>query len=318
MDAAGDTVWTRVFGGTGADWAESVFEMADGTYGLSGTSGTVTTTAQAYVVNVDQSGTLNWNYGLGSTNLYRENFGTRGSGLADSGMVAAGWRTDQDNLDPCQATFLRVQPGATSMAYRRYVYPFVEYGNMAIPTSDGGFLICGAAKDTANQHNDLFLIKRIEGLGWVWDQTIGGPGSDWGCSVVETEPGYYIISGYTESSGSGSFDGWLLRMREEEASVPAVPLTAGAVLFEAPRPNPMGPVTALRFTVTRATDVELAVFDVAGRRVALLAEGYMEPGEHEVTWYGRDETGAEVCPGIYLARLVAGSSMASRKLVLLK
>lgn len=318
IDAAGDTVWTRVFGGPGADWAEDVFEMYDGTYGLSGTSGTVATTAQAYALNVDQSGTLAWDYGFGSTNLYRENFGTRGAAMADSGMVAAGWRTDQDNLDPCQTTFLRVYSGAASMSYRRYVYPFVEYGNMAIPTSDDGFLICGAAKDTANQHNDLFLIKRVQGLGWVWDQTIGGPGSDWGCSVMETEPGYYIISGYTESSGNGSFDGWLLRMRDEEASAPTASRTGGVVLLDAPKPNPFRPATALRFTVPQAGAVEVAVFDVAGRRIAVLAEGFMQPGEHTVTWYGRDENGADVSPGVYLVRLVAGSSVASKKLVRLK
>ena len=55
----------------------------------------------------------------------------------------------------------------------------------------------------------------------------------------------------------------------------------------------------------------MAVFDVAGRRVATLAAGYVEPGDHEITWYGRDEDGAEMSPGVYLVRLEAGSSAAS-------
>ncbi len=318
IDAAGDTVWTRAFGGAGEDWAESVCELADGAYGLSGTTGTMITTHQAYALKVDQAGGLAWDYGFGSADPYRENYGTRGAAMADSGMVAAGWRTDQDHLDPCQATFLRLYSSGLSQSYRRYVYPFVEYGNMVVATSDSGFLICGAAKDMGNQRNDLFLMKRVEGMGWVWDQTIGGPGSDWGCSVMETDPGYYIISGYTESSGNGGFDGWLLMMKDRQAAVPSLPEAAGGFYMAAPSPNPFRPAATLRFAIASRVHVELAVYDITGRRVALLAAGVMEPGEHTVTWHGNGNDGAEVAPGVYLARLEAGSSVAARKLVRLR
>jgi len=319
IDAAGDTVWTRFFGGAGADWAESVCEMADGSYGISGTTGTITTTHQVYALKVDPSGSLAWDYGFGSIDMYRENYGMRGVALADSGMVAAGWRTDQDHFDPCAPTFLRLYSTGLTQSYRRYIYPFVEYWNSVCVTADDGFLMCGAAKSSANQRNDLFLVKRIQGLGWVWDQTIGGAGSDWGCSAIEAEPGYYIISGYTESSGSGSYDGWLLFMREAEASVPpAAAGRRGAIFLAAPNPNPFRPMAALRFSVPRAMQAELAVYDITGRRVVVLVDGFVEPGEHAVTWYGRNEAGAEVSPGMYVARLVAGGSAVSRKLVRLK
>ena len=44
MDAAGDTLWARAFGGAGSDWADAVCETEDGCYGASGTTGSFNTT----------------------------------------------------------------------------------------------------------------------------------------------------------------------------------------------------------------------------------------------------------------------------------
>jgi len=56
-------------------------------------------------------------------------------------------------------------------------------------------------------------------------------------------------------------------------------------------PNPFNPATRLRFSVGTAGDqshspcrVQLAVYDLIGRRVAVLADGPMEPGDYQVTW----------------------------------
>jgi hypothetical protein len=62
----------------------------------------------------------------------------------------------------------------------------------------------------------------------------------------------------------------------------------------------------------------LEVYDVTGRRVATLVDRPMEPGAHEVTWDGRAETGRPVVSGVYVYRLVAGSYVQARSMVLLK
>jgi hypothetical protein len=313
IDSYGDTVWTRAIGGGDSDWAEDVFEMADGCYGLSGTTGSFNNSRDAYAVKLDRLGNVLWQSNYGDVFDYR----TRGFALADTGMVAAGWRTDQVNSDPCQAAFLRINPTGGRQTYRKYSHPYIEYGCSICETADNGFLICGAAKDVSTHKNDLFLVKRVQGTGWVWDQTVGGGGSDWGCSVAEVEPGYYIIAGYTESSGSGSFDGWLLKMREVDAAVPSA-RGRSSVFMVAPSPNPFRPMAALNFTLACTMQIELAVYDVSGRRIAVLAEGLAGPGEHAVIWYGKDDRGAEVSPGVYVARLAAGDSVVSRKVVRLR
>jgi hypothetical protein len=318
VDTAGDTLWTRAFGGALADWAEAVCELADGSYGLSGTTGSFNTTRDAYALKVDPRGDLVWDFSYGSDVQYREDYGTGLFALADSGMVATGWRTDQDHFDPDQAAFLRLYATGLQQSYRKYTHPYIEYGTSICETADDGFVFCGAAKNDSTHRNDLFLVKRVQGAGWVWDQTVGGEGSDWGCSIAPLEPGFFLVAGYTESWGSGSFDGWLIRMRDEEAAVPPAQDGGSALHLAAPSPNPFRPMTVLRFNLPCAMQVELAVYDIGGRRVALLAEGLTAPGDHIVTWYGTDSGGVDVAPGVYLARLSAGESVVSRKIVRVK
>jgi flagellar hook assembly protein FlgD len=64
--------------------------------------------------------------------------------------------------------------------------------------------------------------------------------------------------------------------------------------------------------------VEVAVFDVSGRVVAVLADGRLEAGEHARVWDGRNLEGRPVSPGVYLVRMNAGDFSATRKAVVLK
>ncbi|MHB8079905.1 MAG: FlgD immunoglobulin-like domain containing protein [Candidatus Krumholzibacteriia bacterium] len=68
-------------------------------------------------------------------------------------------------------------------------------------------------------------------------------------------------------------------------------------------PNPFNPLTTLHFELTAAAAVELAVFDLAGRRIATLAAGRFGAGPHEAVWQGRDAADRPVPSGVYLARL---------------
>jgi predicted outer membrane repeat protein len=78
-------------------------------------------------------------------------------------------------------------------------------------------------------------------------------------------------------------------------------------------PNPFNPVSTIRYDLRQASEVLLVVYDIRGREVAKLVEGYVEPGYHEVQWNGR-----EFSSGIYIARLATPGNSRIIKMVLLK
>jgi hypothetical protein len=83
-------------------------------------------------------------------------------------------------------------------------------------------------------------------------------------------------------------------------------------------PNPFNPMTTLYFDLALAGDVSLGVYDVSGRFVKQLAHGPMTAGSHGLRWDGTDSHGHGVAAGVYVARLVAGGSVDTRRMVVVK
>ncbi len=80
-------------------------------------------------------------------------------------------------------------------------------------------------------------------------------------------------------------------------------------------PNPSRGALLFALDLPQALRVELALFDVRGARIRVLANGAMEPGRHRVEWDGRAVGGTEAPSGIYFARLRAGRDERVLKLV---
>lgn len=78
-------------------------------------------------------------------------------------------------------------------------------------------------------------------------------------------------------------------------------------------PNPFNPTTAFRYELPSAAFVTFKAFDLSGRLVATLVDGWRAAGSHEVTF-----DGSNLASGIYLYWLQAGAFSASGKMVLMK
>ncbi|UCH78245.1 MAG: hypothetical protein JSU81_11075 [Candidatus Coatesbacteria bacterium] len=76
------------------------------------------------------------------------------------------------------------------------------------------------------------------------------------------------------------------------------------------RPNPVTNSTRIEFACPFSVRVELAVYDVAGRRVATLAEGVYPQGIHRVQW-----TPVDVAPGVYVYALEAATERLVKTMV---
>jgi subtilisin-like proprotein convertase family protein len=83
-------------------------------------------------------------------------------------------------------------------------------------------------------------------------------------------------------------------------------------------PNPFNPATTIQFELPRALRVDLAVYDVSGRRLATLVSEQLPAGRHRINWLGQDDQGRAVASGTYFYRLHADGRTLTRKMLLLK
>jgi hypothetical protein len=95
---------------------------------------------------------------------------------------------------------------------------------------------------------------------------------------------------------------------DAEREVPSRPVIRGNL------PNPFSARTVVRFGIPEEGRVEIALYDVGGRRVAELAEGTYSAGYHEVIW----ENDGTVGTGLYFFRLGFGSDVVTHKVVVTK
>jgi hypothetical protein len=99
---------------------------------------------------------------------------------------------------------------------------------------------------------------------------------------------------------------------EERADGAALPMRL-ALLANAP--NPFRGWTRLNYAVPQSMQLELAVFDRAGRKVRSLFSGLAEPGIRTAAWNGRDEQGQSVAQGVYFYRLKGENTTLTRKTI---
>jgi hypothetical protein len=78
-------------------------------------------------------------------------------------------------------------------------------------------------------------------------------------------------------------------------------------------PNPFNGQTTIQYNLNEATEVDLRIFDLIGRQVAQLEEGYQEAGTHEIGWQPGD-----LSAGLYFVRLKMGSQMRQQVMIYLK
>ncbi len=93
-----------------------------------------------------------------------------------------------------------------------------------------------------------------------------------------------------------------------------LPLVAWA---RKPWPNPFNPLVNARFALSRGAPVQADVYDLTGRKVAVLADGWFEAGDHAVQWDGR-KAGRPVGAGVYLLRISTPGNILLHKVMLIK
>ena len=83
--------------------------------------------------------------------------------------------------------------------------------------------------------------------------------------------------------------------------------------IDRPYPNPFNPITNIKYGIPEYSNVQIIIFDLTGKQVALLINEFQSPGYHSVNW------DADNLPsGVYFIRMDSGDFTQTQKVVLVK
>lgn len=83
-------------------------------------------------------------------------------------------------------------------------------------------------------------------------------------------------------------------------------------------PNPFNPSTSINYSLSKATEVNLTIFDITGRELATFTQGIQTAGQYQIVWNGQNSQGNLVSTGVYFCRLTTPTQSQTVKMVLLR
>ncbi len=214
LDAEGNLVWRKYFGGTNNDRSFGVINANDGGFILTGASESddfdISNPKGSYdywVVKVDKNGNFEWERSFGGTGIDQSHDVSK---TADGAYVIVGntFSTDvqvSKNNGESDIWLVKFDENGNLIWERNYGGPLFDSAHGVSLAADGGFIISGNSKSfggdtTANfGENDLWLLKTNATGDLVWQQTFGGTGLDFGYDAIQTSDGSVLFVGDTAS-----------------------------------------------------------------------------------------------------------------------
>ncbi len=108
--------------------------------------------------------------------------------------------------------------------------------------------------------------------------------------------------------GDWNIAGWEQSLGQTDS-----PVTSLNFELHRPSPNPFNATTALSYKLQAASNVKLTVYDITGREVYVVVEGFKLAGIHQAVW-----DGSSIASGVYFCKLEANGFTGIQKMLLLK
>jgi hypothetical protein len=165
----------------------------------------------------------------------------------------------------------------------------------------------------------------------AWSSFLGGTGADEVRALALDASGDPYVTGVTDSpdfpTTSNAYDK-TLHGNSSDIFVSFLDIDDPTGVLDPPAPswspvlscapNPFSYTTRVSYSLDGDALVDVRVFDVLGRQVAVLDQGARSAGSHGLSWDGRDARGEDVATGVYFVRLTAGSRSFERKVTVIR
>jgi hypothetical protein len=193
-----------------------------------------------------------------------------------------------------------------------------------IPLTNNGYVVCAPCAYTLGGAAPRKVAIRMDDL-----IVAAGGGFD---AAAKRATGIVVVGG--ADPANVTLQPWLINAHSNAFDLAITPQVAQPVtsaglaailpddrpgMVQALRVSPNPAAGSVRFTVHLAApgEVEMSVFDLAGRVVAELQHGRWAAGEHELRWDGRDAAGRPLGGGVYFVRLDGADHSVCSRVILL-
>ena len=216
-DASGDTIWTKIFGGSDSNYGYSVQQTSDGGYIITGVTYSYDAgRGDVWLIKTDAIGDTIWTKTFGGSD---SDYGNSVQQTSDGGYIITGYTYyygagSGDVWLSTDVWLIKTDASGDTIWTKTFGGSGTDKGNSVQQTSDGGYIITGSTYSYSARDKDIWLIKTDAIGDTIWTKTFGGSERDFGNSVQQTSDGGYIITGstgYTSSYG-GNYDVWLVKV----------------------------------------------------------------------------------------------------------
>ncbi len=231
----GEIEWSKNFGGSDNEIANSIAKTYDGGYIVAGSAfsidGDISNSKglQFYwIVKLRKNGELEWekSYGGSSGDLVQSVKQTYDGGYLVAGISQS---INGDISNPKGLIFIwivKLRKNGELEWEKSYGGSNYDYAYSVEQTFDGGYIIAGSSRSSDGDisenkgKNDYCILKLRENGELEWGKSYGGSESDVAYSVKQTFDGCYIVAGFSRSSdgditnSKGNIHYWVLKLRE--------------------------------------------------------------------------------------------------------
>ncbi len=225
LNSAGDTVWTKCYGGTALDQIIGMRPTPDGGYVFVGRSessdGDVPENKGAddvWVFKINAEGSVQWSETYGGSGADRANsiWPTSDGGFILVGSTNSNNTGDISGFQGGHDVWLLKINATGSLEWQKCLGgTAVDVGHSVIQDSDGNYLVAGYAisvdGDVVNPKGgnkaDYWVVKLTSTGTILWANSYGGTDVEWARSIRQTSDGGYVIAGDTRSN-NGDLDGF--------------------------------------------------------------------------------------------------------------
>jgi len=311
-DIAGDTLWTKTYGGIDGDWGFSVQQTENNGYIIAGgTESFGSGDRDVWLIKTDTIGDTIWTLVLGGADNDFANFVEQTS---DSGYIVTG-HTRSFGSGNHDVWLIKIDKAGDTTWTKTFGGIESDWGSSVQQTKDSGYIITGMTASFATGYQDVWLIKTDVYGDTIWTKTFGGNDYDRGYSVQQTNDDGYIITGVTQSFGAGDRDAWLIKTTSDPNKIDWDISINNPKIYHLKQnfPNPFNPSTKIKYSLLKSENVKIEIFNLLGQKIETLLNGQMPAGLHEIEF-----TDKNLPSGIYLYRIQAGEYHEVKKMILLK